>query len=405
MRGRRRIAVHHVVRPGGGRRPPRAVGRPLAWALLAIIVGAVLTACQAGGSEEVPSTTSIGANQEALAWTEHPLPDGMDAVTLASAGDALVVGAWAPERPNPRLLVLRGGNLTEADVDGVTPYAAVARWLAVAARDGQLVAVGGARGGAHANVRWTVWAGDLGREPPRLVEQPQPFGVFGGWGAGDLTGIAFAGTEPVVAGAWQSSRTGNDVSLWFRSGDRWERQDSTGSPLGSTPRVLNGARFVTSTGDGLALAGSVTDLGTGSIASVPALWTAPGAHGPWTLVRLPASQPIAEAHAARCDRDTCLVVGADGGTLALWEVRGPTVARVPTPAIDVAEKQTLPPPVRVRGVDLVVVPGAVLQRGSSGWLQRSAPPGVPIASATVDDSLYVATSDGEGRGRLWSARP
>ena len=109
-------------------------------------------------------------------------------------------------------------------------------------------------------------------------------------------------------------------------------------PLGSTPRALNGARFITSTGDGLALAGSVTELGPGSIASVPALWTAPGADGPWALVRLPASQSIAEAHAARCDGDTCLVVGADGGTLAVWDVRGSTVARVDTPEFAVAEE-------------------------------------------------------------------
>lgn len=404
MRGRRRIAVHHLVRPDGGRRPPPAARRPAA-VLLVFVLAVVLAACQDGATQDVPPTTSIGANQEALAWTEHRLPDGMDAVTLASAGDALVIGAWAPDRPNPRLLVLRGGNLTEAHVDGVSPYAAVARWLSVAVRDGQLVAVGGARGGAHANVRWTVWAGDLGGQPPRLVEQPQPFGVFGGWGAGDLTGIAFAGSQPVVAGAWQSSRTGNDVSLWFRSGDRWARQDSTGSPLGSTPLALNGARFVTSTGDGLALAGSVTDLGKSSIASVPALWTAPGAHGPWTLVRLPASQRIAEAHAARCDGDACLVVGDDGGTLAVWEVHGSTVTRVDTPAFALPEKHTVPPPNRIHGTDLIAMPGTVLQHGSSGWRQRSGPPGVPIASATVDDTLYVATTDGDGRGRLWSARP
>jgi hypothetical protein len=329
----------------------------------------------------------------------------MDAVTLASAGDSLVVGAWAPERPNPRLLVLRGGKLTEVDVDGESPYAALARWLSVAARDGELVAVGGARGGAHANVRWTVWAGELGGPTPRLVEQPQPFGVFGGWGAGDLTGIAFAGTEPVVAGSWQSSRAGNDVSLWFRSGDRWERQDSTGSPLGSTPRALNGARFVTSTGDGLALAGSITELGTGSVASVPALWTAPGADGPWTLVRLPASQSIAEAHAARCEGDTCLVVGADGGTLAVWDVQGSTVTRAQTPEFAVAEKHTVAPPIRIQGTDLVAMPGTVLHRGSSGWRQRPAPPGVPIASAAVGDRLYLVTTDRDGKGRLWSARP
>ncbi|WP_353508703.1 hypothetical protein [Intrasporangium sp.] len=392
-----------MVRPDDSRRPPRRQ-RPLLAVLVVVVLGAVLAACQDGASEVIP-TASDSANASPLAWSEHPLPDGMDAVTLAAAGDSLVIGAWAPDRPNPRLLVLRDGRLTEVDVDGKTPYAAVARWLSLATRDGQVVAVGGARGGAHANVRWTIWAGDLGSQPPRLVEQPQPFGVFGGWGAGDLTGIAFAGTEPVVAGAWQSNRTGNDVSLWFRSGNRWERQDSTGSPLGSTPRALNGARFVTSAGDGLALAGSVTDLGTGSIASVPALWTAPGGHGPWTLVRLPASQPIAEAHAARCDGAACLVVGTDGGTLAVWTVQGSTVSRATTPALGVSDKQTVPAPVRVRGEDLVMVPGAVLQRGSSGWRQRSAPPGVPIATATVDDTLYVATTDRDGKGRLWSARP
>jgi hypothetical protein len=394
-----------MVRPDRGRRPPRR-RRPRARILwVVVVVAAVLTACQGVEPESGPPTASTGAKQEALVWTEHPLPGGMDAVTLASAGDGLVIGAWAPDRPNPRLLLLRSGDLAEVNVDGVTPYAAVARWLSVAARDGQLVAVGGARGGAHANVRWTVWAGDLTGPTPRLVEQPQPFGVFGGWGAGDLTGVAFAGTEPVVAGAWQSTRTGNDVSLWFRSGDRWKRQDSTGSPLGSTPRALNGARFITTTGEGLALAGSVTDLGTGSVASVPALWTAPGDGGPWTLVRLPAAQSIAEAQAARCDGDSCVVVGSDGGTLAVWDVRGSTVVRVDTPAFAVAEKHTVPPPVRIQGTDLVAIPGTVLQRGSSGWLRRPAPPGVPIASAAVDDTLYLATTDEDGTGRLWSARP
>ena len=53
-----------------------------------------------------------------LAWTENPLPDGMAAVTLAAADDALVIGAWAPDQPNPRLLLLRDRNLTEVEVDG-----------------------------------------------------------------------------------------------------------------------------------------------------------------------------------------------------------------------------------------------------------------------------------------------
>jgi hypothetical protein len=123
------------------------------------------------------------------------------------------------------------------------------------------------------------------------------------------------------------------------------------------------------------------------------------------LVRLPASQSIAEAQAARCDGDTCVVVGSEGGTLGVWDVRGSTVARVETPALAVAEKSTVPSPVRIRDTDLVAVPGTLLQRGSSGWSQRPAPPGVPIASAAVDNTLYVVATDRGGRGRLWSARP
>jgi hypothetical protein len=149
----------------------------------------------------------------------------------------------------------------------------------------------------------------------------------------------------------------------------------------------------------------VTDLGSGSIASVPALWTAPGPQGPWTLVRLPASQAIAEAHAARCGNDRCLVVGADGDRLAVWDVEGAKVTLVATPSLNVAEKQAVPPPVEVRGSDLVAVPGAVLQRTSSGWSQRSGPPGLPVAAAAAGDVLHLVTTDSEGSGRLWSVRP
>jgi hypothetical protein len=303
--------------------------------------------------------------------------------------------------------VLRNGTLTSVPVEPQpeSPYAPLARWFSIAVADDAVEVVGGARGGAHANYRWTVWSGTWSGDQPRLVELPQPFGVFGGWGAGDLTGVAFAGSEPVIAGAWQSERTGNDVSLWTRSGNRWGRLSSTGSPLGSTPQALNGARSITTTGDGLALAGSVTELGGGRVSSEPALWTSPGANGPWRLTKLPADDPLAEAHAVRCSEEDCVAVGVDEGLLTIWDVRGTEVERATVPAKPVPRDQAVPAPVTLRGEDFVAVGGSLLQRTPAGWVERTGPGGTPSAAATAGDTLYVLTVEGDGRSRLWSAQP
>lgn len=387
----------------GGRRS-RRLATPIRTVLLALVMASLGAGCQL----EAPTPSAPGTDPvllgPPLAWTEVVLPERAQPVTLATSKDGIVIGAVAPVRPQPRLFRTDGGPLTEIPVQPHSPYAFVARWLSITVHDGEVLAVGGARGGAHANVRWTVWRGQLG-PAPRLIEQPQPFGVFGGWGAGDLTGAAFAGADPVIAGAWASDRAGNDVSLWRSTGERWARQDSTGTPLGSSPAVLNGARFVTSTGDGLALAGSVTDLGGGSVVSVPALWTAPGADGPWTLVRLPASQRIAEAHAARCDDALCLVVGADGDTLAAWEVRGATVTRVDVPRLLLVDHESVPPPVEIGETTYVALPGVLLERTEDGWRRRPGPPGVPVAAAATRDALYLVTTEAEERSHLWTVQP
>ncbi|AXG13232.1 hypothetical protein [Intrasporangium calvum] len=387
----------------GGRRS-RRWATPIRAVLLALFVASLGGSCQVQANPQSGPGTDPALLGPPLAWTEVVLPDRARPVTLATAQDGIVIGGVAPVRPEPRLFRTAGGPLTEVPVEPHSPYAFVARWLSIAVHDGQVLALGGARGGAHANVRWTVWRGQLG-SAPRLVEQPQPFGVFGGWGAGDLTGVAFAGNEPVIAGAWASDRAGNDVSLWRVAGDRWARQDSTGTPLGSSPDVLNGARFVTSTGDGLALAGSVTDLGGGAIVSVPALWTAPGADGPWTLVRLPASQRIAEAHAARCDDAGCLVVGADGDSLAAWEVRGPTVTRLDVPRLVLAEHASVPAPVVIGDRTYVALPGVLLDGTDGGWHRRPGPEGVPVAAAATSDGLYLVTTEPQDGSHLWTGRP
>lgn len=381
--------------------PRRAGAR---WLIALLAAGAVagsglLSACEPGRGQGPPTTAP-----ETLAWREVALPDDVQPRTLTAAGSDLVIGGQVGTPSAPRLLVLHGTDLTHVPLEPKSPYARVAQWLSIAVRGGRLEAVGGARGGAHANYRWTVWTGTWSGAGARVVEQPQPFGVFGGWGAGDLTGIAFAGSEPVIAGAWQSDRTGNDVSLWRRTADRWRRLSSTGLPLGSTPEALNGARFVTTTGEGLALAGSVTELGGGRVASVPALWTTAGIDGPWRLTKLPARDPLAEAHAARCGADDCVVVGADSGRLAVWDVHDGQARRATPPSTAVAADEAVPAPVTLDGSDVIAVTGSLLERTDSGWVARSAPEGRPTALAAVAERLYAITVAG-GRARLWVSQP
>ncbi len=404
MRGRRPAGTHREVAPRTGRlaRWRAGQGRPARALALALALFLALAACDVAGPRAPRATTA----STALQWRPVPLPEGSDPVTLTPAGPgALLIGARASGQPIPRLVVLRDEMLSEVPLAPTSPYAPLAQWFSVAVKGDVVEAVGGARGGAHGNYRWTVWTGTWAGDHPRLVERPQPFDVFGGWGAGDLVGVAFAGTEPVIAGAWQSDRTGNDVSLWRRSGDRWGRLSSTGTPLGSTPEELKGARFVTSTGAGLALVGSVTRLGGGTVASVPALWTAPSAGGPWRLVTLPARDRLAEGHAARCDAGDCVVVGIDGGRLAVWDVHSAQSNRVDVPGRPVSDQQAVPSPVALGGDEFVAISGTVLERTTSGWRDRSAPSGVPTALAAVGDTLYLVTADDQGRTRLWAGQP
>lgn len=414
--GRRPRGGPPIGGPSGGRRPAFGA-RPGAVALLAgLAVISALGSCQPGESLQ-PSPTGATSPVAELRWQEVGLPDGLDPVTVVAVPGGVLVGAQAPAKPRARLLVLDDGRWAQIGVEPHTPYAFEARWVSLAVRGDRLEAIGGARGGAHANVRWTVWSGTWTGPRARVAEQPQPFGVFGGWGAGDLTGIAFAGDQPVVIGAWQSDRTGNDVSIWTRHADRWTRQSSTGTPLGSTPAMLQGARAVAARGRGLALAGSVTELAQGSVAVRPAIWLSEGWGAPWRLVRLPARGTLAEGHALACLERTCLVVGVDDGQLAAWEVRDDgSVARVPIPAVAVADGVSLPTPLVTESLEAVVAPGVLLQRATDpgaghgangGWLARAAPAGAPIGLAGAGDAVYVITAGGAdaASGHLWTATP
>ncbi|MFC7488879.1 hypothetical protein ACOCJ7_06680 [Knoellia sp. CPCC 206453] len=378
-----------------------------------VLVGLAVGSSLALGActSDAPDTTARSPSAAPMDWQRVPLPTGLSAVTLAATDETVLVGAYGPARPRPHLLSGTGsGPWQDVPLTPRSPYAFEARWFQIIARDGHIDAIAGARGGAHGNYRWTTWTGTT----TGVAEQEQPFGVFGSYGAGDLAGMAYAGGSPVILGAWQSERTGLDIATWTRTGARWARQPSTGTPLGSTPDELAGATAITSGGDGLVLSGSLTRLEPGSVTVEPAVWTSPDADGPWTREDLPHATPekgsaLAEAHAATCTPHQCLVTGTVGGRLFLWEVGGNTT-RNPSgiPDIEVTQNASVLAPISLEGKDVFVVPSrggsVVLQRSGETWSVGDGPRGAPVSAVLLGDEVWVVTTDAHGTGTLWRAR-
>ena len=65
-----------------------------------------------------------------------------------------------------------------------------------------------------------------------LVEQPQSFNTFGGWGAGNLVDAVTTTAGSALIGSWGSDKAGLDAAAWLPSGAKWIRQSSAGTALG-----------------------------------------------------------------------------------------------------------------------------------------------------------------------------
>ena len=378
--------------------------------LVGLVAGSTLLcgACTTGPTGSSQPSRSPAPTPGALRWEQVPLPGLVEPVTLATSKNDVVVGAIAPARPRPRLFAGPDADgLREVPLTPRSPYAFEGRWFQVATHGDRIDAIAGARGGAHGNYRWTTWSGTAAG----VAEQQQPFGVFGSYGAGDLAGIAYAGSSPVVLGAWQSEQTGMDVATWTRSGDRWARVPSTGTALGSTPEALADARVITTRDEGLLLGGSVTRLAPGSVEVVPTVWTSPGASGPWTRVDLPRTgdRGTSEVDGAVCAPARCVLTGVTDGRLSVWEVTDATTAEpAGTPVVEVPENASVPSPALV-GDDLVVVAptgvgSTLLRRSGAAWTTADGPPGPPTSMAVHGDEVWVVTGAGRGTPALWRAR-
>lgn len=345
-----------------------------------------------------------------MAWRSVELPLGALPVTLTAYRDGVLVGTQERTTAAPGLLRLDGASTVAVPVHPVTPYAKQATWLSIAMDEaGRLVAVAGARGGAHSNVRWSVWRGD---STTGLSEQEQPFSTFGGWGAGEQLGVLMPSTGPLLLGSWESRGAGLDADIWVPDGSAWIRQDPTGSVLASTATELAGPRSGTAVGAGAVVVGSLVTLGDG-VRQQPAVWQSTRGNSGWRRATLPMTGRTGEAAAVGChDRAAgCVVVGVVDGRLAVWHLpsadsSAPTV-RDGIPAVTIADRATIPAPVwRGDGWTILLPTGAaslVLRSGAGGWETRVGPPGVVTAAAqTASGTMYAVTTDTAGVSSLWA---
>jgi hypothetical protein len=370
--------------------------------LAAVGVVLLVSACTASPQQPVPGpdvpVTLAG-------WQTVRLPDGLTPATVATIGDDVVVGGSvgsvgsgggsvgsdAERRP-----ALARGSVGDGGTDWQlvtlkpsTPYGKVASLVSVTGdeRTHSLTALGAARGGAHANVRWTVWTGNT----TGLVDRLQTFETFGGQEAGSLLAVVTDRVGPLVIGTWQGQH-GLDGALWRADGDSWVRQP-TPVALANTAGRQVAPRTATGQPDGsVSVDGSVVDLSDG-VRQSAAVWRGSGTQ--WRLTVLPDPGNRSEAWSTACAEtgSACWTVGSRDDVLAVWTDDG----RAGLPRLPVGDADA--GVIARHGGRVVVVAssngsGRVLvadQDGTGDWRSYASPDGVVRAAAMVGSRLFLVS--------------
>jgi len=370
----------------------------------ALVLALVLAGCGLTGA----SDTAKPADPATVRFTAVDLPPGSVPVELSAAADALLVGVRREGQPVVPGLLRRGsdGSLTELAVTAATPYGQLASWKSVASDGDRVLAVGGEHGGAHGNVRWSVWTGTTASG---LTEQRQAFSTFGGWGAGDLVGAAVTPAGDALVGSWESAKTGFDVAVWTPQGATWTRQSSAGTALESSEEALPFPLTATTQGSSVLVAGWRLALDAGG-RQLPVVWRSTAGNTGWTSTVLPDGGEAAAVVAARCQPAACEAAGRVDGKLALWRLAGGGWTRLPgVPPIAVGDNDRLPAPVRFDAtlVQPVTDGGQVKIARLDGdrWtvLDTAGPTGRVTVAATVGNTLYVIAGPDEKSQTLWCA--
>lgn len=244
---------------------------------------------------------------------------------------------------------------------------------------------GGERGGAHGNVRWSVWDGTASG----VAEKPQGFSTFGGYGAGDMTAAVITPAGAALVGSWNSEQTGLDVAVWTADGDTWTGRSSAGTALESIQAALGFPMAASVLGQGVLVTGRQP-----AERIRPVVWQSTKGVDGFAKTALPDAGSSGSTISAACQGSTCGVAGQVDGRLAVWRLVDGTWTRLAgAPPIPVGDKDQLPAPLEIdaRWMQLV----------SEGGQVKIAPPGTRNpwpARCPTRNPLVAAHHGGPRRG-------
>jgi hypothetical protein len=368
--------------------------------LRVIILGLMLLLVAVGCSEPAAQQ-----DVRALDWSRIALPAGVAASSLAVTPSGLLVGGRSSTRgDHPVLFVVdASGTVRPVPLHPNSPYAKVADLVSLASQGEEVVALGVAHGGAHANFRWTVWSGST----TSLVDYPQTFETFGGQSAGGLLDIVFTPSGPEIAGTWAARTGGLDAAVWLPSGHRWVRQNSAGTALANTPQLQVAPRAA-SGGSIMIISGSVITFDNG-VQQRAAVWMQQNQRAAWTLLQLPVAGSHSEALSSSCDQQ-CWISGYADGVVAVWSVDAAESPEKGTrdsslPRIEHNDEDASPVTIMSAGRPALLASHAgtsrLLVNDSQGWRSFAGPTGPVIDATTVGDRLYAIARASDGV-ELWT---
>lgn len=340
------------------------------------------TACTA--TEPTPDWTTVAS-----------LPAGFEPETLTPGPDGLIIGGRATDPARPMLLVERADGVREVPLTPESVYGRTATLASVAVADGSWYAFGGDRGGAHANVRWSVWSGT----GSGLREHEQIFWVFGGQDAGSLTTMVARPGAPMIIGNWGSPR-GLDITVWTARQDTWTRSDSRGSALASTAQELLSERGAAVLGDRVIIAGQAMRLDE-TLLTRAATWVQDSAGADWRRIDLPDAGAASTALDLACT-DECLAAGIVDGKVAGWLGDGATWRRIELPDLAADPRAATLRGFRVdAGWRIAVGDGTATKIiGSDPAEPIDGPPGRLIDAVGAGPRSLLLTEDADGTRQL-----
>ncbi len=277
---------------------------------------AVLVAAACSGPTGHPAPTGPAWQAVTLPLTGSGRPEIEDVATCP--GHWYAVGAYlaagGETAPAAWTSADAGRTWTALATRPVSAYGPQHVLTAVACRDDAVVAVGGAPGGAHGNLRTGTWL-STGGGP--LTEIPAGLDLFGGDAQIGVGRLAAGPPGWVLAGDRRAANGAPGAVVWTAPDGRSFRLVDADPALSSDARGQTEAQDVLSTGDGFTLVGGVIVAGRKDAARDPAVWTsADGLR--WTRVDVPAAPEDEELERVIGYGDGLLALGVRGAGFGAW---------------------------------------------------------------------------------------